>query len=177
MEHKKLIGLSLVSSFLIFLNGCGNDVKQEDLKNDTVKHVEKSVPTVTHNVADKEVVVNKKEAVTNKKEVETKASEKNSTSKEAKETAPDSKDSKASGNSSKGQKLYAKKLKKVCGMKGGEFAKKHTQDEWIKIEKDGKLADEIKAVCNGVEIKDKYLLDISAFLIEFASDSGNVPSC
>jgi hypothetical protein len=85
-----------------------------------------------------------------------------------------------SADAAKGQKIYSKKLKKVCGMNGGEFAKKHTQDEWTKIKEDGKLKDEIKSICKDADvskIKDKFLPDLADFTIEFASDSGNVPSC
>ncbi len=86
----------------------------------------------------------------------------------------------ASADSAKGQKIYAKKLKKVCGMNGGEFAKKHTQDEWKKISEDKALKTEIKSICKDADvekIKDKYIPDLSDFVVEFASDSGNVPSC
>jgi len=83
----------------------------------------------------------------------------------------------ASADAAKGQKLYSKKLKKVCGMNGAEFAKKHTQDEWTKIKEDGKMADEIAAICKDAKVKDKYLPDLADFAINFASDSGNVPSC
>jgi len=86
----------------------------------------------------------------------------------------------ASADADKGQKIYSKKLKKVCGMNGGEFAKKHTQDEWEAIIKDGKLKDEIHNICKDADmskIKDKQLPHLGDFMVEFASDSGNVPSC
>jgi Spy/CpxP family protein refolding chaperone len=85
-----------------------------------------------------------------------------------------------SADSAKGQKIYAKKLKKVCGMNGGEFAKKHTQDEWKKINDSKALKSEIKSICkdaNVDKIKDKYVPHLGDFVVEFASDSGNVPSC
>jgi len=84
----------------------------------------------------------------------------------------------ASADAAKGQKIYAKKLKETCGMNGAEFAKKHTQDEWTAIIEGGKLADEIKTICgDGASVKEKKLGDIGDFANEFASDSGNVPSC
>jgi len=82
----------------------------------------------------------------------------------------------ASGDSAKGQKIYSNKLKSSCGISGAKFAHKHTQEEWGQIKNNGKLAEEIKSICNGTKIRNKYLLDISAFVIEFASDSGNVPT-
>jgi len=85
----------------------------------------------------------------------------------------------ASADAAKGQKLYAKKLKKACGMNGGKFAAKHTQDEWDSIGVDG-MAKEIKTICPKVKdksLKSKYLEDYFDFAHDFASDSGNVPSC
>jgi hypothetical protein len=84
----------------------------------------------------------------------------------------------ASADSAKGQKLYSKKLKKACGMTGAKMAAKHTQEEW-----EGKkdtLAEEIKSICPKVKdkaLKGKYLEHYFDFFHNFASDSGNVPSC
>lgn len=86
----------------------------------------------------------------------------------------------ASADVAKGQKLYSKKLKKPCGMTGAKMAGKHTQDEWEKIKEDGKLVDEIKSVCPNAkdsDVKEKYLDHYYDFFYEYASDSGNVPSC
>jgi len=86
----------------------------------------------------------------------------------------------ASADAAKGQKLYSKKLKKACGFSGAVFAAKHTQDEWTEIEESGKMADEIKSLCPHVKekaLKAKYLKDYYDFAHDFASDSGNVPSC
>jgi Spy/CpxP family protein refolding chaperone len=83
----------------------------------------------------------------------------------------------ASADSAKGQKIYSKKLKKTCGMDGGKFSAKHTQDEWEAINEQGKMADEIAKICGGAKVKDKYIPDLYDFAKEFASDSGNVPSC
>ena len=84
----------------------------------------------------------------------------------------------ASADADKGQKIFSKKLKGVCGMTGGDFAKKHTQDEWTAIIEDGKLADTIIEVCGEeATVKEKKLGDLGDFMVEFASDSGNVPSC
>lgn len=83
-----------------------------------------------------------------------------------------------SADPAKGQKLYMKKLKKACGFTGAKMAAKHTQDEWEKIKESGKLEDEIKKQCPNVkDVKDKYLDDLFDFFYEYASDSGNVPSC
>ena len=85
----------------------------------------------------------------------------------------------ASADAAKGQKLYSKKLKKACGFTGADFAKKHTQDEWKAIGVAG-MAKEIKTLCPKAEdkaLKDKYLQHYLDFSINYASDSGNVPSC
>jgi hypothetical protein len=84
----------------------------------------------------------------------------------------------ASADADKGQKIYSKKLKATCGMDGGKFAATHTQDEWTAIIEEGKLADEVTSVCgDGAAVKEKKLGDLGDFVVEFASDSGNVPNC
>ena len=83
----------------------------------------------------------------------------------------------ANADAAKGQKIYAKKLKKACGMNGAKFAAKHTQDEWKAIGVKG-MQDEIKKICpNAKPLKEKYLKHLYDFSVNFASDSGNVPSC
>jgi len=80
----------------------------------------------------------------------------------------------------KGQKLFTKKLKKACGISGAAFAGKHTQGEWADIKAAGNMAGEIKNICPNVEdkaVKEKYLEHYFDFAHEYASDSGNVPSC
>ncbi len=84
----------------------------------------------------------------------------------------------ASADVAKGQKLYSKKLKKPCGMTGAKMAGKHTQDEWESIMEEGKLADEIMKICPNVKnVNDKFVPHYYDFFYEYASDSGNVPSC
>ena len=78
----------------------------------------------------------------------------------------------------KGQKLYSKKLKETCNMEGGDFAQKHSTDEWTAIIEGGTMATEIKTICgDNAEIKEKLIPFIGDFVVEFANDSGNVPSC
>ena len=86
----------------------------------------------------------------------------------------------ASADVAKGQKLFSKKLKKPCELTGAKMATKHTQDEWEKIHTDGNLPTEIKTICPNVKdssLKEKYLEHYFDFFYEYASDSGNVPSC
>ena len=45
----------------------------------------------------------------------------------------------AMADADKGQKLYQKKLKEVCGVTGAVFAAKHTQAEWDKANQNGTL--------------------------------------
>jgi len=80
----------------------------------------------------------------------------------------------------KGQKAYIKFLKAPCGMDGSKFAQKHTQDEWREIKEAGKAEEAIIKICPNVkagDVKANLLEHIMDFSIEFASDSGNVPSC
>jgi len=84
------------------------------------------------------------------------------------------------GDIKKGQKLYSKKLKKDCNITGTKIASKHTQDEWSEIWTSNNFSSEIKTICPDVReksLKEKYLPHYYQFLFEYASDSGNVPSC
>ncbi len=86
----------------------------------------------------------------------------------------------AFADADKGQKIYSKKLKKVCGFNGAKFAAKHTQDEWEEIWEEGKFEDEIQNLCPAYKkgyLKESQLKHIYDFAYEYASDSGNVPSC
>lgn len=84
----------------------------------------------------------------------------------------------ANADVAKGQKLYSKKLKKGCGLTGAKMAAKHTQEEWSSIRENGKMVQEIKIICPDVKkVKDKYIPHLYDFFFEYASDSGNVPSC
>lgn len=78
----------------------------------------------------------------------------------------------------KGQKIFIKKMKKPCGMTGGDMALKHTQAEWKAIQEAGKLNEELIKFCPDAEpLNDKYVPHVFDFLHNYASDSGNVPAC
>ena len=83
----------------------------------------------------------------------------------------------ASADVKKGQKYYLKKLKATCGFSGAKFAHKHTQDQWENIKEAGKFGAEVKKICPSSALKPKYETHIYDFSYEYASDSGNVPSC
>jgi len=91
----------------------------------------------------------------------------------------------AMADAAKGQKYYLKYMKSGSGMNGAKFAIQHTQAEW-KVLFDGKaekfVAEYAKkypgldSFLKGEKFQ-KFMPDIKDFCIEFASDSGNVPSC
>lgn len=84
----------------------------------------------------------------------------------------------AFADSAKGQKIFIKTMKKPCGFDGGTMAKKHTQAEWKAIQESGKLNDEMIKFCPKADpVKDRYVEHVYDFLYNYASDSGNVPSC
>ncbi|MCK9257171.1 MAG: cytochrome C [Sulfurospirillaceae bacterium] len=84
----------------------------------------------------------------------------------------------AFADAAKGQKLYLKFLKGSCGMDGGTMATKHTQAEWKAIQDEGKLVEKLQEYCpNSKPLKDNFVPDVYDFLHNYASDSGNVPSC
>lgn len=87
-------------------------------------------------------------------------------------------------DAAKGQRIYQKKLKSICGMTGAVFAAKHTQMQWEKAKEDGKLAEVMTEACpagksffESEKFGKKYQEDLYDFVHDFASDSGNIPSC
>lgn len=84
----------------------------------------------------------------------------------------------------KGQRIYQKKLKSVCGMNGGVFAAKHTQMEWEDAKAEGTLTEVMTEACpagkdffESDKFKQKFMQHLYDFVNDFASDSGNIPSC
>ena len=73
----------------------------------------------------------------------------------------------------KGLQIYKAKLKSVCGMNGGTFAAKHTQAEW----EDAHICPAGKEFFESDKFKSKYSEHLYDFVHDFASDSGNIPSC
>ena len=82
----------------------------------------------------------------------------------------------AAADVNKGQKLYQKKYKKKCGMSGAKMAGSHTQDDWEEMKDEGQLLDYLNGKCQN-KIQEKHLEHLYDFFYEYASDSGNVPSC
>ena len=91
----------------------------------------------------------------------------------------------AMADAAKGQKYYLKYMKEGSGLNGAKFATLHTQAEWKALfdGKGEKFIAEYSKKFPGLEafLKgdkfEKFMPDIRDFCIEFASDSGNVPSC
>lgn len=90
----------------------------------------------------------------------------------------------ASADADKGQRIYQKKLKSVCGFSGGVFAAKHTQDEWTEAKDNGELGKVMTEACpagkdffDSSKFKKKFSSHLYDFVNDFASDSGNIPSC
>jgi len=88
-------------------------------------------------------------------------------------------------DSAKGQKYYLKFLKDKFGYNGTKFTSQHSQDEWKElfnnngakfIEEFSKKHPESEKFLKGDSFQ-KILPDLKDFAIEFANDSGNVPSC
>ena len=84
----------------------------------------------------------------------------------------------------KGQRIYQKKLKEVCGMTGAVFAAKHTQMEWEEAKENGSLSTTMTEICpagkdffESDKFKSKFEGHLYDFVHDFASDSGNIPSC
>jgi hypothetical protein len=83
-------------------------------------------------------------------------------------------------DAAKGQKVYQKKLKEICGKSGSVFAASHTQMEWESAKNEGKLAEMMEAECPTGKVifeNKKFENNLYDFVYDFASDSGNIPSC
>ena len=90
--------------------------------------------------------------------------------------------SSANADIKKGQKAYLKQCKKCHGT-GTKGAAMKTQDEWAKSfanDNAGFIAwhkdTKGEKYANGKKFK-KYSSHLKDFLFEYASDSGNIPSC
>ena len=90
----------------------------------------------------------------------------------------------ANADADKGKRIYQKKLKSVCGFSGAVFAAKHTQDEWAEAKDNGELGKVMTEVCpagkdffDSAKFKKKFSSHLYDFVHDFASDSGNIPSC
>ena len=85
----------------------------------------------------------------------------------------------------KGQKHYLKTFKSKFKLNGTKFAALHTQDEWTELfknEGEGFKKEFIQAYPKSKKTLEraniwKKLQHVKDFAIEFANDSGNVPSC
>ena len=88
-------------------------------------------------------------------------------------------------DAAKGQKVYLKKFKSQFDMNGAKFAALHSQDEWEELFEDDaeafiqefseRFPKAAPYLSNPKTLK-KIML-IQDFVIEYANDSGNVPSC
>ena len=90
----------------------------------------------------------------------------------------------ANADADKGQRLFKKKLSSVCGYNGGVFAAKHTQEEWTDAKDEGSLGALMTEACpagkdffESDKFKTKFSSHLYDFVNDFASDSGNIPSC
>lgn len=92
----------------------------------------------------------------------------------------------AFADAAKGQKLYQKVFKEKSAITGAKFAAEHTQAEWKElfandgakfIEEYSKKFPAMESYLKGETFKTKHMEHIRDFCIEYAKDSGNVPSC
>ncbi|MDD2383488.1 MAG: cytochrome C [Sulfurospirillaceae bacterium] len=78
----------------------------------------------------------------------------------------------------KGQKIYSKQFKTICGFSGNVMAQKHKQAEWHDIFYSGKLNEELIKECpNAKKLKNSDLQHVYDFLYNYALDSGNRATC
>lgn len=81
-------------------------------------------------------------------------------------------------NPVRGQKVYANKFYKACGITCDEMAKKYTQAEWSTGFTSGKVQDLVGKYCPIMdELNDKEQRLIYDFMYNHAKDSGFVAPC
>jgi hypothetical protein len=92
----------------------------------------------------------------------------------------------ASANADKGQRYYLRYMKNDTGLNGSQFATQFTQSEWKEMFKDdgeafiakySKKYPHMAEFFEGDRFKNRMMKDIKSFLIQYASDSGNIASC
>lgn len=92
----------------------------------------------------------------------------------------------AFADAAKGQKYYLKFFKKKTGITGAEFATQHTISEWENlfansgeafVAEYSKKFPKLAEFFSSEKFKTKYMEHIKDFCVQYASDSGNVPSC
>lgn len=91
----------------------------------------------------------------------------------------------ADGNADTGQRIYLKMMGDKIGMNGADFAKLETMAGWKAmfegngekfVQTYGAKYPDLKGYLEG-DLFPKHMPHIKAFMIHYAKDSGNFPSC
>jgi hypothetical protein len=91
----------------------------------------------------------------------------------------------AEGNADTGKRIYLKTMSAQTGLNGADFAASRTIAEWKRlfegdaegfVKEIGEKYPSTKAYLNG-EAFAKHAPHLGAFMINYAKDSGNFPSC
>jgi hypothetical protein len=78
----------------------------------------------------------------------------------------------------KGHRIYKKKMHRVCKFPGSTFARKHTQEEWEKINDKGQFREETQKICPALKLaklNDKQWNDLYDFTYKFGI-GGEIPN-
>ncbi len=78
----------------------------------------------------------------------------------------------------KGHRVYKKKMHRVCKFPGSIFARKHTQEEWEKINDKGQFQTETQKICPNLDLtklSDKQWKDLYDFTYKFGV-GGEIPN-
>ena len=83
------------------------------------------------------------------------------------------------GSITKGLVIFKTKLKGPCGMKGDEFAKNYTQEDWDDIYDSKEFKKVVIELCPKMEgiYQDKWTPHLYQFSLKYASDSDEIPEC
>ena len=82
------------------------------------------------------------------------------------------------GDAEKGRQIFLSEIKNKCSMNGQRFAASHTQSEWKELYERGEITKEVNTMCQQKVLNEHTeTVDLYAFTVKFASDSGEMPSC
>ena len=76
-----------------------------------------------------------------------------------------------------GQKIFRKKLRRLCNFTSAKFAQTHTASEWKNLKTINKFRLEIYNICPKITLmlKDKWVEPLFALAIVYAKDSEQYP--
>ena len=88
-------------------------------------------------------------------------------------------DDEIEGSAEQGLIIFKTHIKEYCGMKGDEFAKHYTQEDWDDIYDDKEFKKVLIEICPKMKnrYQDEWTPHLYQFSLKYASDSDEIPDC